>query len=70
MTQILNKTVTVKQLLGAGCVALVALVVWWGWELISEEWRMKIGDISAEKSPYFSSIPLECKAYAGRSRER
>lgn len=66
MTFFLNKTITVKHLLLCIVVALFLATALWFWLFISAAWRMKMGGVVAQSSPYFSAIPAECQGYAGR----
>lgn len=68
MTPFLSKTISVKQLLLFTGGILILLTVLWFWLFISSAWRMKMGGVVSQSSPYFSSIPTECQGYAGRSR--
>jgi hypothetical protein len=64
---LLNKTITIKQLLTALAALLLVLTVAWYVTLLALRWREKMGGVTHLSSPWFSSIPETCKAFSRRS---
>ncbi len=67
MKKYLDKTVSVRQLLFTTTALALLLAIGWFCALTALKWGEKMGGTVAQRSPYYSAIPEDCKPYAGRS---
>ena len=67
MQTVLQKTITVKQLMILMFLMLLILFSCWVYTLYSQRWRMQMGGVVGQKTSIYASIPEPCKAYAMRS---